>query len=183
VSGDAAASVDVFQEYVEPLAATLTRDLGCDQDDAHDSAIDAIFEYLGTPSSFQVGRGRLATFLSNIAKKRAIDRLRSRSAGSDRAERFAEAVELASPAPNEQMMAEVEARRIWAIVESSVSDRRDRNALQLILAGEGSTMALASVLGLATLSEVDRQREVKRHRDRLLKVLERLGERLRDGDE
>jgi RNA polymerase sigma-70 factor (ECF subfamily) len=160
----------------------VARELRCDEDQAHDSAIDAVFAYLGAPRNYQNERGRLTTFLSNIAKKRAIDRLRSRSAASKREEAFAQSVELSRSAPNERIDVEVEARRIWKMVESTVSEKRDRDALRLILAGEGSTVALAEALGVSGLSDVDRQREVKRNRDRLLKVLERLGGQLRDGD-
>lgn len=182
VSGDATASVDVFQEYVAPLATTVAGDLGCDDDDAHDAAIDAVYAYLDAPDRYRTERGRLTAFLIDIAKKRAIDRLRSRSARSEREGKFAQAVELSSPAPNEQMEAGVEAGRIWEMIERTVSGKRDRRALQLILAGERSTIALSEALGLSDLPDLDRQREVKRNRDRLLKMLERLGGKLRDGD-
>lgn len=182
LSGDATVTSDVFSEYVTALAQRVTADLGCDEEDAHDAAIDAVYSYLDAPDRYQTRQGRLATFLSNIAKKRAIDRLRSRPAGTKREERFAQAVELSAPAPNEQVEEGAEARRIWEMIEMSVSGEHDRNALQLILAGERSTIALAEALGLPDLPDLDRQREVKRHRDRLLKVLERLGRKLRDGD-
>ena len=182
VSGDATASVDVFQEYVDALAATVARDLGCAEDDAHDAAIDAVYAYLDDPVRYQAERGRLATFLSNIAKKRAIDSLRSQSSGAEREKKFAQAIELSTPAPNAQMEDEVEARRIWEMIEATVTEERDRDALQLILAGERSTATLAGALGLSVLPDLDRRREVKRNRDRLLKILERLGVKLRDGD-
>jgi len=74
----------------------------------------------------------------------------------------------------------VEARELWQKVERALQDERDRAALALILDGERSTEALAEALGLQGLPQLERQREVKRHRDRLVKVLERLGARLRD---
>jgi RNA polymerase sigma-70 factor (ECF subfamily) len=69
---------------------------------------------------------------------------------------------------------------LWQKIEQVVENERDRLALALILDGERSTDVLADALGIRVDTQLERQRAVKRHRDRLLKVLERLGERLSD---
>ena len=73
-----------------------------------------------------------------------------------------------------------EAQKLWQKIEQVVQDERDRLALALILDGERSTDALAETLGIKAETPLERQRAVKRHRDRLVKILERLGEKLRD---
>lgn len=180
LAADPVASVDVFSALMTPLMAVLRRDLQCDEDQAWDSAIDAVFEYLEAPSVYNAHRGRLSTFVTQVAKRRAIDRIRARSAESRREKEFGTLVELRTPAPKEEMERTLEAQQLWKKVEEVIGDQRDRRALALILDGERSTEALAEVLGLDHLSVPDRRREVKRHRDRLMKVLERFGERLRD---
>lgn len=180
LAADPVASADVFAAFVDPLVAAIQRDLRCDSDTARDSAIDAIFEYLGAPSSYQPSKGRLSTFLAHITKRRATDRIRARSAEARRKQEFGSVVELRASAPKEEMERAVVARELWHKVEQALKDDGDRAAVALILDGERSTEALAEALGIHGLPQLERQREVKRHRDRLVKVLERLGARLRD---
>lgn len=72
----------------------------------------------------------------------------------------------------------MEAWELWKKAEQAVDDSRDRNALLLIMDGERSTDAFAQALEIEGLPKTERQRQVKRHRDRLLKSLRRLGQRL-----
>jgi RNA polymerase sigma-70 factor (ECF subfamily) len=177
---DPVASVDIFTAFVEPLVAAIQRDLRCNHDMAWDAAIDAVFEYLRSPATYQQPKGRLSTFLTQIGKRRATDRIRARSAEARREREYGAVVELRAAAPKEEMERAVESRELWEKVERAVQDERDRAALLLILDGERSTETLAKALGIEGLSKRERQREVKRHRDRLVKVLERLGARLRN---
>ena len=178
LTGDPVVPVDVFQMLMEPLQKVLRRDLRCTEDEAYDSGVDAILSYLEEPRRYDPNRGRLSTYLMDIAKKRAIDRLRSRTASAQRDENYAVAVELHRSNPKEIMEAELEAHELWKRVEAAVPSDRDRQLLKLILAGERSTAALAEALGVTGLSTLEQRREVKQHRDRLMKILERLGMRL-----
>jgi len=178
LAGDPVAPADVCRTLMEPITGALRWDLRCSEDDAHDSAIDALLAYLEEPSRYAVGRGRLSTYLMDIAKKRAIDRVRSQSATKRREEAYAAVVELQAPDPKEQMEVAIEARELWQKVEASVLEERDRQAIKLILVGERSAESFAEALGLTTTSPLEVRRQVKQHRDRLLKVLERLGARM-----
>jgi RNA polymerase sigma-70 factor, ECF subfamily len=180
VAADPVASADLFAAFMEPLVAAIRADLQCDQDTARDSAIDALFEYLERPSVYKPAKGRLSTFITQIGKRRGIDRLRARSAEARREQEFGAIVELRTPAPNEEMERSAEAQKLLEKIEQVVGNARDRAALALILDGERSTDALAKALCIDGLPQLERQREVKRHRDRLIKVLDRLGARLRD---
>lgn len=180
LAGDPVAPADLFAQLVEPLISAVRHDLKCDPENARDSAIDALFEYLGSPEAYNPDRGRLCTFLTQVAKRNAIDRIRARSAEFRREQEFSTVVEVRESAPNEKMERSAEAQRLWERIEQAVQNERDRLALALILEGERSTEALADALGIQAVTQLERQRAVKRHRDRLLKVLERLGENLRD---
>lgn len=117
---DPVASADVFAAFVDPLVAAIQRDLRCDSDTARDSAIDAIFEYRGAPSSYHPSKGRLSTFLAHITKRRATDRIRARSAEARRKQEFGSVVELRASAPKEEMERAVVARELWHKVELQV---------------------------------------------------------------
>jgi RNA polymerase sigma-70 factor (ECF subfamily) len=113
--------------------------------------------------------------LTHVAKKRAVDRHRSTAARIQREKNFADVFELRARAPNEVLEVSVEARRVMERLIHSRLDPKDRELLQLILLGERSTRRLAEALGLGPMPEDELRREVKRHRDRLMKLLERLG--------
>jgi RNA polymerase sigma-70 factor, ECF subfamily len=180
LAADPIAPVDLFAQVTDPLISAIRHDLQCDAEIARDSAIDALFDYLHTPAAYKPDKGRLCTFLTQVGKHKAIDRIRARSAEARREQEFVALVELGQSAPNEEMERSAEALALWHQIEQVVQDGRDRKALALILDGERSTDALAEALGIHGLTQLERQREVKRHRDRLLKTLERLGARLHD---
>src|SRR5437899_7055622 len=179
IAGDPVASADAYECFMDPLVAALRYDLGCTEDEAHDSAVDALLAYLENALEYKSDRGRLSSYLTDIAKKRAIDRLRSRTATVDREKAYAADVELRAANPKERMDEAVEVREAWRKVEDQVPSERDRRALRLILAGERSTGKLAEALELSDLPLTERRHAVKRHRDRLLKTLQRLGVKLR----
>jgi RNA polymerase sigma-70 factor (ECF subfamily) len=181
LAADPVAPADLFAALVEPLMSAIRKDLRCDAENARDSAIDTLFDYLQSPSRYKPDKGRLCTYLMQVAKHKAIDRIRARSAEARREHEFGSLVEVREPAPNEEMERSAEAQELWHKIEQVVQDERDRLALALILDGERSADALAEALGIQGLAQLQRRREVKRHRDRLLKTLERLGARLDDG--
>ena len=180
LAGDPVASADLFAHFVEPLMSAIRHDLRCDAEIATDSSIDALFDYINSPSTYSPDRGRLCTFLTHIAKHKAVDRIRARSAETRREQEFSSLVEVRESAPNEKMERSAEAQKLWQKIEQVVQSERDRLALALILDGERSTDAIADALGIHASTQLERQRAVKRHRDRLLKILDRLGEKLRD---
>jgi RNA polymerase sigma-70 factor (ECF subfamily) len=180
LSGDPVAPVDVFEGFMDPLLAVLRMDLGCEGDLAYDSAVDAVYAYLSEPDRYDRTAGRLCTYLTRIAKNKAIDRLRSATSSAARDTAFANSVELERSNPKVIMEDAVQARELWDRIESSVTDARDRAALKLIFEGESATDKLAAVLGLDALQPDVQRRQVKRERDRLIKALERLGKKLTD---
>ncbi len=176
LAGERTATAEVFSAYAEPVARAVVRCLGVSLDPvAYDSAVDAIFDYLGEPSRFDPAKARLSTYLVGVARRRAIDRLRTDTAREAREKIFSLAVELSAPAPNEGMERNALARELWKSVETALPDARDLRTLGLILQGERSTDVLAQALNLGHLPETARRIQVKQHRDRILKVLERLG--------
>jgi RNA polymerase sigma-70 factor (ECF subfamily) len=178
LAGDPLASVDVFAALMDPLCSALRGDLSSTDDEAYDSAVDAVFKYLTDPTKFDRNRGRLSTYLMDIAKKRAIDRLRSRTAAERRDDNYAKVVELRARNPKDVIETEMLVHELWPRVEAAVPSEQDRTFLKLYLEGERSTAAFAEVLGITRLPRDEIRLKVKQHQDRLLKVLKRLGARL-----
>lgn len=176
---DPIARPDVFRALMDPLIEALRRDRpSCTEDEVRDSALDAVLAYLDDAQKYDPGKGRLSTYVMNIAKKRAVDRLRARMAASRRDAEYAEVVELRARDPKEALEAEVEAKQAWEIIEKEMPQERDRRVLRHILEGERSTDVLAAALGLTGMPVGEQRRLVKQQRDRVIKFLERLKVRL-----
>jgi RNA polymerase sigma-70 factor (ECF subfamily) len=172
---EAVAPVDVCQSFVDPIAKILESEKACSQEDAYDSAIDAVFSYLRHPERYDRGKARLATYLTQAAKKRAIDRHRSTEARTRREQKFADVFELQVRTPKERLETFVEVSIAVERLDGSKINEKELELLREVFQGERSTRRLAEILGLASLPEDEMRREVKRHRDRLMKALERLG--------
>src|SRR5689334_10566404 len=99
MAGDVIAPVDAFEKFMDPLVRALVHDISCTEDEAYDSSIDALLAYLDDPGHYDRSRGRLSTYLTDIAKKKAIDRVRSRAARERREKIYAETVALSARNP------------------------------------------------------------------------------------
>jgi RNA polymerase sigma-70 factor (ECF subfamily) len=177
------ASVDVYQTFMDRIVEVLMRKHGCDEDIAHDSATDAILSYTRRPERYDPGRRPLFFYLMQAAWHRAVDRLRSANARTQRELDFGWGVEQGSRAPNEEMEASVRARQLVDLLEKGeYLSERDRVALRLFLSGQGSTEEMAKALALPPMPTAELRREVKRHRDRLMKLLERFGKGVSDDE-
>jgi RNA polymerase sigma-70 factor (ECF subfamily) len=172
---DPVASADVFRAFMDPIVAALSRKRGRPPDDVYDSAIDVLVSYLRNPERFIAQKGRLSTYLTQAARKRALDRHRSTEARRRREQEFGGVFELRARSPKESLEISVEARLAVGRLERSKLPENDRALLRLVLQGERSTRAMAEAIGMGSLPEDDCKREVKRHRDRLMKRLARFG--------
>ncbi|ATB30235.1 NACHT domain-containing protein [Melittangium boletus] len=182
LQGDPGVLTDLAQSFAHRLEGTLRRDMRCDAEAAYDAVIDVLFAYVTMPERYDPRTGRLETYLTQAAKHRVRDRMRSRASEALREENFASVVELWQSPPGDILEDFVEASRAVdrLIQQEHLRDEKDVAFLRLILSGEGSTEKLAEVLGLETDSQEQMRRDVKRHRDRLAKMLERFGKELDD---
>ncbi|WP_163865023.1 sigma-70 family RNA polymerase sigma factor [Myxococcus eversor] len=182
LQGDVATPVFVLRAFMDSIIHVVTREMPCQREDAHDAAVDAVFDYLKNPERFDPLRSRLSTYLTQAAKKGVLDQHRSTKKRGLRERKYAGEFELTLRPPNEAMEATVEARRLVERMERSGLSPRDQQFLRLVLQGESSTERLAEALSLGLLPEDERRRQVKRHRDRLMKRLQRLGKDNVDDD-
>ncbi|WP_395849431.1 RNA polymerase sigma factor [Cystobacter fuscus] len=168
---------DLFEFFAHQITRFLRDDLGCGEDAADNAIFDTLLAYLEQPDRYDPKKGRLITYLTRAAKYQAWDRRRSEMSTARREREFGRVVELWRRTPKEEMEDFVEAMRALEqiVKRGHLNDERDVAFLGLILRGERSTERLAEVLGLGSLPLEQMRRAVKRHRDRLMKLLERLG--------
>lgn len=175
---------EVFSMYMERLAKKL-KDLGFDVDVARDAALEAVLAYREKPERYDPRKVHLFTYIMAVAKNKAVDRLRSIRAEGQREKKRAD-VELLLRTPKDEMEKVETYVRVKQLVdlleEGGRLNERDQAILRLVLIGEKSTEEVAKVLRLPPMSKEDQQLEAKRHRDRLMKLLERLGKEDSDDD-
>jgi len=181
---DPLAYFDVFSMYMERLAKKLGG-IGYDVDVARDAALDAVLAYRERPERYDPRKVHLFTYIMGVAKHKAVDRWRSVQAQAQRDKKQGD-VELLLRTPKDQverMETYVRVRQLVDLLEKGeVLNERDQAMLRLFLIGEGSTEEVAKVLRLPPMPKEDRQLEAKRHRDRLMKLLERFGKEDSDDD-
>jgi RNA polymerase sigma-70 factor (ECF subfamily) len=174
---DPLAYFDVFPMYMERIAKKLER-IGYDVDIARDAALDTVLAYREKPERYDSRKVHLFTYIMGVAKHKAVDKWRSIQAQAQREKKQGD-VELLRRAPKDQaekMETYVKVRQLVDLLEErGVLNERDQALLQLFLKDEGSTEEVAKVLRLPPMSKKDRQLAVKRHRDRLMKLLVRFG--------
>ncbi|CAM3960308.1 hypothetical protein COSO111634_30070 [Corallococcus soli] len=170
------ANAEVFKCFMPFMLKTLSHEMNCDEEEARACALKAIFEYLDQPENYNRDQSLLRSFLTHAAKMNVLDSRKSDKARVEREIKYADVVELRARPPNEEMEAAVETALALKRLERRKMKPGDLGLLKLVLQGESSTLALARPLGLEGLPEAERKRGVKQNRDRVLKVLRRLGE-------
>jgi RNA polymerase sigma-70 factor (ECF subfamily) len=175
---------DVFHMYMERIARELEKQ-GYDIDVARDAAIDTVLAYREKPERYDRRKVHLFTYIMGVARHKAMDRWRSAQAEAKREKKQSD-VELALRTPKDpldQMETYVRASQAADLVEEEGAlSEQDEAFLRHLLMGESSTEELARVLGLPPMSREAQQLEVKRHRDRLMKRLGRIGKEDSDDD-
>jgi len=190
LQGDPTAPSEVILAYLEPLTRRLRQRFPDVKDETiiQDAVTDALFQYVQSPGRFDPAKSGLSSYLTMAARGdllNALARERRRAARQVPLEAVAEAAlpgnnlrEDEDPAASAED--QVAASKFVHRVRQQVSDLRDREILELMLAGERKTTRYAGLLQIEDRSEDEQRRIVKRHKDRLKKRLQRLGVRLRE---
>ncbi|HEU0052284.1 MAG TPA: hypothetical protein VFQ39_03860, partial [Longimicrobium sp.] len=192
VEGDPIASVEVFDRYLTWLIERLSmrgrfRRLATGRPEViRDAATDAIFAYVERPGSYSPARGTLRSFLAMSARGDLLNALAKERRIREREESYDQNVELgefAGNIPSEEVRADhrLRAAEIWSRIREVVPDPVEQAVVRLMLDGERSRDEFARILGITTLPDDERNREVDRMKDRIKKRLQRAG-RARMGD-
>jgi RNA polymerase sigma-70 factor (ECF subfamily) len=163
LEGDRSAPKDAFLLNIKPIITFLIKQLRCQYDVAYDSAVDSIMVYLSKPGLYNPERGRLITFLRQIARRRAIERLRACGARARREKNFSDAVAIHRSATNINIEDMVVARIAWAKI-------KDRLGKEDYLFLRDWLVEVPRIRG--------RKPAEKKQHDRLMKIIRRFGKKL-----
>lgn len=180
MSDDPTATLDIFMTFMGPLIRALEHNQGCSYDDANASASDAVWTYLRNPGRYDARKANLWTFLHQIAKRRAHDTYRSTSARTRRETDRRTISEVHPSAPNtyleDRIIAKQQLERLAQRVEAAGLPDRDVAGIRVIIVSEGRAPAdeMAVALGLSHLPDDERLHAVRRHTERLRRLLRSL---------
>ena len=184
LDGDVTASAEIAEAYLPLLVAHMqTRYPGVD--DPHlpqIAAIDALQNYLHRPEQYDPDKSSLEAYLRMAAHGDLKNALKQR-ARERRAQGGEQVVELDAPDAEYQVEAntglsveeqvEILTSPVWPRLNELFTDPVDQQIVQLMMENVRKTTAFAHVLGITHLSADQQAQEVKRHKDRLKKRIQR----------
>ncbi|HEY8475661.1 MAG TPA: sigma factor [Chloroflexota bacterium] len=187
LEGDPVASAELCERWLQPLVDELSRAYPRvarrDESMIADAAIDALLGYIRNPSIYRPERGPLRTFLYFAARGDLLNALARQRRRRAREVPDADVEDRPWPRniwqsddegpPFDGALSDDERAERWRRLLAQVPDERDRRVLELMGQGVRSTARFAAVLGIEDLDLESQRREVKRHKDRLIKWLRR----------
>ena len=185
LNNDPTASAECAEEAIRPLTKRLENRYpqlrGSDL--LVDAVTDAVFSYLRRPKQYDPTKRGLVGYLSMAAEGDLKNALAKQHRRKER-ELPLDDVDLEVVAGNRVLEtgdspSEIDLDEIRTGVNALFYDPRDRQLAELVLEGERSIKLFARILGVENLPIDEQRREVKRHKDRIKKRLERYGQNTR----
>jgi RNA polymerase sigma-70 factor (ECF subfamily) len=146
-AGDEAAFADLFR-LLSPRVLGLVRRVVRDQAQAEEIVQEVFVEVWRTATRFEPGRGSAETWVTMLAHRRAVDRVRAEQARSERQTRVARQEPVTDSAPEilvlDEIGTELDTRRVRAALAGLT--RLQREAIELAFYGGYTYPQVASVL-------------------------------------
>ena len=181
LAGDVTAPAELAEALLEPLLQRLAKKYPRlpDPNILYDAVTDALMSYIRCPAQFDPARRGLIGFLVMAADGDLRNALAKEKRRRQK-EISREDVELGAAAGNSEVRAgnsetEPGREKLRQELPRIFTDPTDLAMVELIISGERTTAAFVEVLQLRHLPVEQQRREVKRHKDRLKKRLERYG--------
>lgn len=185
---DDLAFAKLFDLYGEPISKYLSthfsRFARQDERYVYEAVSDAFLDYYENPSAYDPDKSSLKSFLGLIAKRDLINLIEKEKKHFLRIE-LPEDVELQEIKWNNLKEndaatdSEIVQNELVELVEKELekffNSPIDLTLAKMVLSKERNTEVFAEILGIPHLSEDEVFREVKRHKDRIKKVLQRNG--------
>lgn len=186
LAGDPIAPAELAEEALDALVEELRMRYPRlkDADLPADAATDALMDYIKRPEQFDSEKRGLWGFLV-MAAQRDLQNVLARSGRRNQKEISLNHVEVEAMAGNketeeEKAGARIDAERMRGRIAELFEDPIDQKLVELVIENERSTRAFARALGIEDLSEAEQRKQVKQHKDRIKKRLQRYGERFRE---
>lgn len=191
IGGDPIASAEIAEQVLDYVVAVLRKLFPHQNDESlyDEAASQALIDYFAQPAAFDPSKARLSSYLVLAAR----NDLKTLIARRMRITSFEKSLFVEQPTTGENKLIEVEdktmtedilARRLDLelakhIILQNVTNERDRQLLELMDQRVRDTEEYASILNIQHLDSAEQRRIVKQHKDRLDKIVERIGEELR----
>ena len=180
---DPIAPSELAEAAFQPLVRKLRKAHRIEEELIVEAATDALMDYLKDPGKFDPAKRGLFGYLVMAATgdlRNAVDKQRRRRQREVDLDALS-AVEIASARRKrgemeERTVAGIDGRRFSQQIADLFTDPIDRQLVELLLEKERRTEPYARVLGLDNLPADVQRREVKRHKDRIKKRMERYGQ-------
>lgn len=186
-AGDPVAPSEFCERYLPRLMSDRRWVLPGIRDEhmIEEAAERAVLSFVQHPERYDPTRSKIMSYLRMAAKGDLINLINRESRHANRRAPI-DAVELQPPARNDEhdapdLPGNVSQELLMRRLREALPDSRDQEAVRLMLDGVRETGAYTRVYGLGNLSLEEQRRQVKRHKDRLDKVMKRLGKRFRGG--
>jgi hypothetical protein len=176
--GDYIASEEISEFYLAPLVKFISARSNfkmVDKDLIWDACVNAVFNYIKNPVSFDPTKSGLMTFLQMSARGDLLNLLRRKKLKTLPLENVALLEKDGNNILEDQFIAKEEAttkmlefkqRRALTITSNSTTDI-EAKFLALMLEGEKKTTVYAELLGITDLSFAEQKRLVKQFKDKL----------------
>ena len=185
VAGDPLASSECVVRWLPSLVRRLSTAFSWlaarDEQFVMEAALEALMDYTMNPTKYDPGRASLGSYLFMAAKndlKNALRRDLKQSRGASSIHLVEESLAGGNVNFEERAIARADAQVAWELVKGELTVPLDRRLLSLMLQGERTTEAYGEVLAILHLPEQEQKHIVKRHKDRISRRLERLGEKI-----
>ncbi|MBI1763824.1 MAG: hypothetical protein HYR56_20560 [Acidobacteria bacterium] len=176
---DSRVSAEIAERFLPPLAQLLRRHFARlpDPQLIESAAIDALLHYFAHPEKFDPAKGSLLGYLRLDATRDLLNLLARQKKVVELQQPLPEydVLDKAASDPETQLLAQ--ATPLVRLVRACVTDPVDRELLELMTDGVRETAAYAAVLGIANRPARAQEKLVKRHKDRLKKMLRRAWQR------
>jgi RNA polymerase sigma-70 factor (ECF subfamily) len=190
LSGDPTAPARAAEKLLLPLLDQLRAKHPNLRDDEilTDGAIDTILWYVNNPARYDPGKGALLPFLAMCAHRDVLNTLNRRR--RRRAREFpTDPVELSDLSGNLNMgceeisqenaiLGKIDGDRLMKSIAKKLRDPADLKFLNLMVSGERRTKVFAEIIGVENLDSDSQKKEVKRRKDKIMKIIVRFGDKI-----
>lgn len=187
LAGHSIASAQIAELLLPKIYKALTRKFSNVYDEhlIQTAANNAILSYLKSPNKFDANRGSLINFVWLLAKRDLLNLLSTKENTSNKGE-FVELDEAQTVYSNEAgqdetieqfLVDEEQDHQTYKELYALLPDQIDRTILELMMNGERKTDLFAAVLGISDETPEEQRICVKKHKDRIKKVIQRKYER------
>lgn len=180
--GDPTATALIAERYLVAVVRQLHSRYTNLNDPAfiEDAVHTAFINYFSNPAIYDPTKSSLRTFLYMAANGDLLNLLKQEERRQDRQPVRLDHVELRSTDAeylmdntNNPDQQDIEQSDIGARIREALPDPTDQQLLALMMDGERKTQVYAQVLGVASLPIKEQEAQVKRHKDRIKKRLQR----------